>query len=639
MAIAFRTERSRHHESDALKMLIARGLKFWIDNDFVGENWHDNQITTPRNLVNLMLLIGDQLPAELVAKTQPMIGRANMRASGARPSGDRIVIAGIHAKNLLFTGQREDFDAIAELIEGEMKFSTGSRGLQRDYSFHHRVDRVNNTVSYGYKKYANAYGEWACYFADTRFAFAVSKINLLVDYYLDGICKQLVYGIYTDISVKNRSISREQESDFQPRDTIEIERLLALTGYRHDELERILRLRRGEEKPSASFSTFFWQTEHFVFQRPKFYTTVRMFSSRNRNMEQGYNGDGTTIHHRADGTNHVQLRGDEYHAIWPVYDWQKIPGATILQKPELPRPGDIQKEGATGFVGAVSDGLYGAVAFDFLSPHDQVAARKAWFFFDEEYVCLGANIQCRQELPVATTVNQTLMRSDVSVCRENAEEKLAEGTHELEQVNWVHQDRIGYVFPEPATVMVSNQVEEGRWSDITLQKGASRRLIQRKVFALWIDHGIKPDNEAYQYIVVPDVTRQELAETSPGNRAIGILANTADLQAVTSHKLNLCQLAFYRPGEIEITSGLKLRIGHPGMVMLRTKGNRIQKLSASDPSRGLHHLVLTVSGIHDLTGQGITCVPDHELRQTTVRIELPQGVYAGKSVTAQLREP
>ncbi|MEA1898124.1 MAG: hypothetical protein U9N53_10740, partial [Bacteroidota bacterium] len=33
------------------------------------------------------------------------------------------------------------------------------------------------------------------------------KINQLVDYYLDGIYKQLVYGVYTDISVKNRSIS------------------------------------------------------------------------------------------------------------------------------------------------------------------------------------------------------------------------------------------------------------------------------------------------------------------------------------------------------------------------------------------------------------------------------------------------
>ena len=71
-------------------------------------------------------------------------------------------------------------------IEGEVKFSTGSRGMQHDYSFHHRYDRVNNTTSYGYGKYANAFGEWSFYVSNTKYAFSVERINQLVDYYLDG---------------------------------------------------------------------------------------------------------------------------------------------------------------------------------------------------------------------------------------------------------------------------------------------------------------------------------------------------------------------------------------------------------------------------------------------------------------------
>ena len=66
--------------------------------------------------MNLMLAIGDELPKELVEKAQPMIGRANMSASGARPSGDRIVIAGIRAKNLLFLGKDEEFNQIIKII-------------------------------------------------------------------------------------------------------------------------------------------------------------------------------------------------------------------------------------------------------------------------------------------------------------------------------------------------------------------------------------------------------------------------------------------------------------------------------------------------------------------------------------------
>ena len=329
LAKAYKTKTSKYFRNNQVKDFLIRGLKFWVDRDFIGDNWHDNQITTPSNLVNLMLVIGDDLPADLVEKTQPIIGRANMDASGARPSGDRIVIAGILAKNMLFRGKKAEFDKVVRIIEGELKFNTGERGMQHDYSFHHRTDRVNNTTSYGYGKYANAFGEWAGYVAGTAYAFPLEKINQLVDYFLDGICKQLVYGIYEDVSVKNRSIATK--SDFEPQGITEVERLLALTSYRKNELLEIISLRKGETKPSQSFCKFFWQTEHFVFQRPDFYTTVRMFSTRNRNMEEPYNGPGITTHHRADGTNYVMLRGNEYLNIWPVYNWQKISGTTIMQ--------------------------------------------------------------------------------------------------------------------------------------------------------------------------------------------------------------------------------------------------------------------------------------------------------------------
>ena len=180
IAKAYKTKTSAFYQSKKVKDAVINGLTFWVKNDFVGDNWHDNQITTPTNLMNLMLAIGDDLPKDLVEKAQPMIGRANMNASGARPSGDRIVIAGILAKNLLFRGNDKAFDSIIRIIEGEMKFSTGERGIQHDYSFHHRPDRVNNTDSYGYGKFANAYGEWSSYVAGTKYQFSKEKINLLV---------------------------------------------------------------------------------------------------------------------------------------------------------------------------------------------------------------------------------------------------------------------------------------------------------------------------------------------------------------------------------------------------------------------------------------------------------------------------
>jgi chondroitin AC lyase len=634
MAKAYKTKTSRYYKSKPLKTLIENGLTFWVKNDFVGDNWHDNQITTPTNLGNLMLVIGNELPKDLVTKAQPMIFRANMNASGARPSGDRIVIAGILAKNLLFQGDYKEFDNIIKIIEGELKFATGERGMQHDYSFHHRVDRVNNTSSYGYGKYANAYGEWSYYVSGTPYAFSKEKINQLVDYYLDGIYKQMVYGVYEDISVKNRSISGQQT--FAPYGTLEIERLLVSTDYRKKELEEIIRLRKGEAKPSASFAKFFWQTEHFVFQRPGFYTTVRMFSTRNRNMEEPYNGPGKTTHHRADGTNYLMLKGNEYLNIWPAYNWQKISGTTIMQKPTLPGPDQIQKDGLTDFVGAVTDGMYGAVVFDFKSPHDPLDAKKSWFFFDEEYVCLGTDIKAKSNLEVVTTINQVLLKSDVTVMQNGTQQIIAKGNRSLQNVKWVYHDRIGYIFPQAATINLSNQAETGSWASITDQKNISNEPVSKDIFGLWFNHGSKPNVASYEYIVVPNVSEQDLKNSSPNNRFVEILSNTSALQAVRQSKLGISQLAFYKAGSIDVEKGVNVRVDSPGMVMLKTDGGKLTAVTLADPSRKLSRILLTVSGIYRTQGEGYKTIIDEKQKSTLFIVDLPQGVYAGKSADIKI---
>ena len=646
LARAYKNKTSAYYLNKKIKDAIISGLEFWVKNDFVGDNWHDNQITTPTNLMNLMLAIGDELPKELVEKAQPMIGRANMSASGARPSGDRIVIAGILAKNLLFLGKVDEFKQIIKIIEAEMKFSTGERGIQHDFSFHHRPDRVNNTNSYGYGKFANAYGEWSFYVAGTKYQFSKEKIQMLVDYYLDGIYKQLAYGMYEDVSVKNRDISNK--SSFQPKGILEVERLLVSTDYRKKELEEIIKLRKGMAKPSQSFAKFFWQTEHFVFQRPNFYTSVRMFSTRNHNMEVPYNGPGKTTHHRADGTNYLVLKGDEYHNIWAVYDWQKIAGTTTMQKPNLPGPTEIQKEGLTGFVGAVTDDLYGAVAFDFRSPHDMLEAKKSWFFFDKEYVCLGAGIKPKKNLPIITTINQVLLKSEVYMMQDGKQNILEKGNRVSENVKWVHQDKIGYIFPEPSTINISNKTETGRWSDITDQKNISKELVSEEVFKLWFNHGDKINetdihgkrkmekSPTYSYIIVPDVTVQELKETSINNRSVEILSNTPDLQAVKHNNLEMIQFAFYKSGEIEIAKDQKFKMESQGMAMLKMEGNKLKILSVADPSRNLGKIVVTLPGLYFSKGKNFVCIPNQKNKETMVIVDLPQGVYAGKSVTINL---
>jgi chondroitin AC lyase len=645
MARAYNAQSSGYYKNEKIRNAIAKGLEFWLKHDFVGDNWHNNQITTPTNLVNLMLLIGNELPADLIGKAQPMICRATMEEVpgvfyGARPGGDRIAIAAIVAKNFLFLNKMEAFDEVIQIIAGEIKFTTGERGMQHDYSFHHRHDRVNNTISYGYSKYANTFGEWSSYVAGTKYQFPEEKIKQLVDYYLDGIYKHMVYGVFSDVAAYNRSIAGQRVSS--PAGILEIERLLQSTDYRSDELTDILKLRKGEEAHISLFARFFWQTEHFVFQRPHFYTSVRMHSTRNATYEVPYNGPGTTTHHRADGANYLSLDGHEYDGIWPVYDWQKVSGTTIMQKPrhhvEKSYGGNmpVQMEGLSDFVGGVDDGLYGAVSYDFKSPHDLLEARKAWFFFDKEYVCLGAGIKSKPNLPAFTTINQAHLRGVVSVNQDGTVKAIPQGSNKLEHVKWVHHDKVGYILPVPSTIYLSNTAREGRWSDISATKNASRETVSLEVFMLGIDHGNSPRDASYEYIVVPGVSTEEVASGSAGNRDIEILSNTPQLQGVFHKGLGICQLAFYQAGEVKISGGFTVKMDSQGMAMLKMNGHTISSLSVSDPSRKLTRVTLTIPGDYNKRGENFITLPVETGKHTIVMVDLPTGAYAGSSITIEL---
>src|SRR5699024_6690331 len=107
------------------------------------------------------------------------------------------------------------------------------RGIQYDNSFHHRVDGVNNTLSYGIG-YAHAFIEWAFYVRNTEFGFEENQIKKLIDYYLDGICKMSVYGNYLETGAMNRDISRP--GSIRRLSTKYVAKLMEISDYRKEEL-------------------------------------------------------------------------------------------------------------------------------------------------------------------------------------------------------------------------------------------------------------------------------------------------------------------------------------------------------------------------------------------------------------------
>jgi chondroitin AC lyase len=389
-------------------------------------------------------------------------------------------------------------------------------------------------------------------------------------------------------------------------------------------------------QPDLSGARFYWDSEYFSFQRPDYFTSVRMFSSRNHSMEIPYNSEGLMNHHYADGSNFISRTGEEYYDIFPVYDWQKIPGTTILGKRSLPPDSEIQQKGLTDFVGAVTDDNYGAAAFDFISPLDPLKAKKAWFFFDKEYVCLGAGISSGSDSPVVTTINQCLLKGDVIVMKGNSRSVMKHGESTLENVKWLLHDSVGYLFPEPINAGMQNHFEKGSWYLINHQSDSPKDEVTKDVFKLWLEHGAQPENADYQYIVVPCTNEKEMTG-SVNNRNIEILANTSEIQAVRHNGLGICQVVFYKSGIIRISPDIILGTDSPGIVMIRYENGKISSISVSDPSRKLGKMHLTLSVKIEKNVENFSSEWDEQIKVSNISIKLPGDVYAGKSLTFIVR--
>ncbi len=633
---AYKKSHTKYYQDRKTRKALKKALNYWFENDFICENWWWNQIGTPDRFVTILLIMDEDLTDKEKERAAPIMARSTLNAWGARPGGDRIKIAGIYGKYGLFLRDEAILREVINTMATEIRYAVDRdtpndiRGLQTDLSFHHRGDRVNNTLSYGLN-FSSVFAEWAAKVGDTEFHFPDRAIQLLVDYYLDGVCKMMVFGTYPDLGAKNRSISRM--GALHPHGVETPKKLILASNYRNAELAEIIQIRNGNAKPNFTSSKFFWHSEYYSHQQPDYFSSVRMYSTRNRSMEEPYNQEGLKNHHLGEGSNFVYQTGKEYNNIFPVLDWQKIPGTTIVQKASLPPEDEIQKEGQMDFVGGVTNGKQGAVTFDFQSPYHSLKARKAWFFFDEEYVCLGTLITSKEKEPVFTSINQTWLRGDVSISDDGKIRSLEQGEHKLQNVQWINHDGVAYVLPTKTSLGISNQTQLGSWYSINRQSDSPKETVSAEVFTAWIDHGMEPQNASYQYIVVPGMTNESI-ETYVKDLPIQIVANTPEIQAVSNKKAGITQIVFYQAGKARISEDMHLVSRNACLVMLKTPDGELKEISVADPSRKLKSVEIQINRKIE-EGDDYEITWDEIEGYTTMTIDLPQDDFAGQSVVIE----
>lgn len=590
--------------SDARSLDAAlRGLQHWFDGGYSNDNWWYAKIGMPRRILALAYILDDNLSGQLRESVSRALGVIDSDDYPARPGGDRIQVISNHAKVLLW---RRDYNGVAGLLkklESEARVAPyeevmydaaggaavrnahfpAGRGVQADMSFHHRGDRVDTTTSYG-MELPEFFAYWAKLLMDTDCRLDGGSIRFVIDYYLDGVCRHLVKGRYFEPSIVNRELSRPGILAVNPG--IASGLLSVCDGYRASELSRFVAVQEGRERYEASYAGYFWQSEYFVFSRPGFQTAVRLHSVRNANQEAAHNSEGLRSHFRGDGACMLSVSGEEYAEIAPVYDFRMIPGATTPLIPYEPLSGwgpvNILNP-PTRFAGAVCDSLYGAVAMDFLSPRSDLHGKKAWFFFDDSYLCLGCAIGASAADEIVTTVEQ---------CRLSGEVR--------NEGSWYFHGGNGYhIIEGKATAAAGNRT--GTWRNCVDDVAYAGDSLTAGIFSLAISHGPAPENAAYAYSVVPGAS-------CPVASSYRILRNDKDAQAVESSDGAVIYMVFYAPGEIATSNGI-YAADRPCMVMVREG-----MLSVSDPARASDQLRIT-------TPQGV------------VQCMLPTNLLAGSTVS------
>lgn len=228
-----------------------------------------------------------------------------------------------------------------------------------------------------------------------------------------------------------------------------------------------------------------------------------------------------------------------------------------------------------------------------------LAAKKAWFFFDDEFVALGTDIQSDSAYAVVTSVNQCLLNGLVTVAAGGLQRVVTRGQYSLADTAWIHHDQIGYIFPQRPVVSLRNNTQTGNAHDINETRPDVPE--SKDVFSLWLDHGSRVSDGSYQYIVVPGVSVEELAQIA-AQPHVNVISNTPAVQAVWHEKLLMLQAVFWRPGSVHIPNGMSVEVDEPCIVLL-TPGDdqwRIVVTNPENPQLTVHMTVVDQFGKENL---------------------------------------
>ncbi len=349
------------------------------------------------------------------------------------------------------------------------------------------------------------------------------------------------------------------------------------------------------------FNKVFAAGDRVIHETTKFRLGIAMSSCRigkfegfsSNNMSGWYTGDGMTYIYTPNNRDH-------WLRFFNSCNYYRMPGTTVDKIAREADGANIalfdNPANAQHWVGGVSlCGRYGAAGMSHVGAKSDLVAKKAWFMFDDEVVCLGAGISMSENRGVETIVESRAIDKGFTVDGEaGTTRKCVEASYTNPTYAYINEVG-GYYFPKPCTLCTY--------------------IEQNKYISFYFSHGKAPQNADYVYILLPQMTEQEVVSYA-GQSPVRILTNTDSVQGVWHTTLDIVGVNFYSAGECA-------GVGSDGeaSLMYRHSGDTLY-LAVSDPTWQRTSQQLVLDGVYSLLSaepQGVATLTSNT-SQTVVTI-------------------
>ncbi|MBN2211924.1 MAG: polysaccharide lyase 8 family protein, partial [Sedimentisphaerales bacterium] len=628
MSVAWHTPNQALYHDDSLWPAVEKALDYGYNNLLsetlnISGNWWWNEIGVPMYLGPALLLAEGKIDADIYADAKSTFYARIY--SAPHMDGQNAIWS---AMNHLVRALLDDDAARMALVKAEFvkqcTVNTSGEGVKPDYSFHQHGNQLQ-TGAYG-SGFALDVGEYLIYVTNTSYMLAESQLDVYANYILVGTAWSRYRNRY-DISVRGRNITRGDEyynclptgpdlgelslaqipgwwqqsavalakRSFATNPDIDSTLWGGTKRYRYHNVSSYIKNLQTEPTPAKLWKGYkhFNYSEHSVSRRNDWYASMRMLSNRCVSTENTNNENkkGWCL---SDGVTWIYLTNNEYttNNVMPTLDWQRLPGITVERKPRS--AGEGFGYGTEAFVGGTGTDDFGVSAMKFNANASEVTALKSYFFFDDEMVCLGTDIQCPTTNPIETVVDQRRMLDGAPGVTINGtlNTDAADWEQTLSNPTWVQANDMGYYFPTPCNVMVSRQMQSGEWHDLTVNNFPPLSVFTNDILTLRFEHGVTPTDGQYAYAVIPGADTATMAAYT-AQAPFAILAQDEKAHAVRDISTNAVGIVFWEAGKIGA-----VRTNYPCIVFYRHVGD-VLTVTVSEPARTTDDFWLTFNELYE----------------------------------------